>query len=77
MKSGEENLFIRLPIVMISTILAISIFNESIVSFGYILIVMLLMIDLVSLSASKDRSASLSFKLKWLLLPYLLLDVLL
>ena len=62
---------------MISTILAVAIFNESIISFGYILIVMFLMIDLVRLSASKDRSDSLSFKLKWLLLPYLLADVLL
>ena len=66
-----------MPLVMISIILAIAIFNESIIAFGYILIVMLLMIDLVRLSASKDGSASLIFKLKWILLPYLLLDVLL
>ena len=62
--------------MMISIILAIAIFNESIISFGYVLIVMLLMIDLFGLSKNKDYSDKLSFKLKWILLPYLLSDVL-
>ena len=75
-KACQENLFIRLPILVISFILAIAIFNESLISFGYVIIVMLLIIDLLGLSQSKECSDKLSFKLKWILLPYLLLDVL-
>ena len=62
---------------MVSLILAIAIFNESIISLGYLLIVMLLMIDLLGLSKSNDYYAQkLSFKLKWILMPYLILDAL-
>jgi len=44
----------RFPIIMISIILAVAIFNETVISFGYIVIVMALMRDL--LSKSKDYS---------------------
>ena len=63
----------RFPIIMISIILAVAIFNETVISFGYIVIVMALMRDL--LSKSNDYTQNISFKLKWILLPYLLLDV--
>ena len=75
-KSMEESIFIRLPIVVITVILTIAIFNESIISFGYIVIVMLLMTDLVRLSANNENSESFRKKLRWVLVPYLLLDVL-
>lgn len=75
-KSMEESIFIRLPIVVITVVLTIAIFNESIISFGYIVIVMLLMTDLVRLSANNENSESFRKKLRWVLVPYLLLDVL-
>lgn len=53
-KSCEESLYIRFPIVMVSLILAIAIFNESVVSLGYLLIDMILIIDLLSLTKSQD-----------------------
>ena len=74
--SCEESLYIRFPIVMVSLILAIAIFNETVISLGYLLIAMLLIIDLFGLSESDNYAKKLSFKLKWILLPYLLLDVL-
>lgn len=56
MRACEESLYIRFPIVMISIILSIAIFNESVISFGYVLIVMLLLIDLMRRPSDKEFS---------------------
>ena len=60
---------------MVSIILAISLFNESIISFGYVLIVMLILFDVISIHQRTDKSQRLAAKLKWILLPYLLIDL--
>ena len=60
---------------MISIILIAALFNESLISFGYVLIVMLLITDLYQLGIHKNYSDRLSFKLKWIILPYLLIDM--
>ena len=49
-KACQESLFIRLPILVVIFILAIALFNESVVSLGYVIIAMALMIDLIGLS---------------------------
>ena len=73
----QSVIFTIFPLLMIAFTLAVSIFNKSLLSFGYIIFVMFLIEDskyFFKEWASKER---LLFILEYMLLPYLLFDILL
>ena len=77
MKSWSENLFTTFPILLIAFTLAISIFNQSILSFGYIIFVLILVFDNINFFKRSDETNRLYYTLKYFMLPYLLIDILL
>ena len=77
MKSWSENLFTTFPILLIAFTLAISIFNQSILSFGYIIFVLILVLDNINFFKRSDETNRLYYTLKYFMLPYLLIDILL
>ena len=77
MKSWSENLFTTFPILLIAFTLAISIFNQSILSFGYILFVLVLVFDNLNFFKRSEETNRLYYTLKYFMLPYLLIDILL
>ena len=76
-KSWSETLYETFPIMLIAFTLAISIFNQSILSFGYIIFVMILVFDNIHFLKSDRGQDRLRNILKYFMLPYLLLDILL
>ena len=71
-------IFTFFPMLMISFTLAVSIFNQSLLSFGYMLFVMFLIEDSKNFFKTEEGGHKrLHFILKYLLLPYLLVDILL
>ena len=77
MKSWSENLFTTFPILLIAFTLAISIFNQSILSFGYIIFVLVLVLDNLNFFKRSEETNRLYYTLKYFMLPYLLIDILL
>lgn len=77
MKSWTETLYTTFPIMLIAFTLAISIFNQSILSFGYIVFVMVLTIDNIQFLKKRGDKDRLYTTLKYFMLPYLLIDILL
>jgi len=76
-KGWAVTLYTTFPILLVAFTLAISIFNRSVLSFGYIIFVMMLVYDNINFlkqRASQDRTYAI---LKYLMLPYLLFDILL
>lgn len=55
-KGWQESLFETFPIILIAFTLAISIFNQSILSFGYIIFVMILVFDSIKFLNKGKRS---------------------
>ena len=77
-KVWGEYIFTYFPMIMIAFTLAVSIFNQSLLSYGYMIFVMVLIEDSKSFFKTEEGGhARLHFILKYLLLPYLLLDILL
>lgn len=76
-KSWSETLYTTFPIVLIAFTLAISIFNQSILSFGYIIFVMILVFDNINFLKQRQGQDRLYLTLKYFMLPYLLIDILL
>lgn len=76
-KSWAETLYLTFPILLIAFTLAISIFNTSILSFGYIIFVMVLVFDNIRFLKHEQGQARMLCILKYCMLPYLLVDILL
>ena len=77
MKSWSHMLYETFPILLIAFTLAISIFNQSILSFGYIIFVMILVFDNIQFLKNTEGQDRLHKTLKYFMLPYLLIDILL
>ena len=77
-KVWGEYIFTYFPMIMIAFTLAVSIFNQSLLSFGYMIFVMILIEDSKYFFKTEEGGhIRLNFILKYLLLPYLLIDILL
>ena len=74
-KNWSETLYTTFPIMLIAFTLAISIFNQSILSFGYIIFVMVLVIDNIQFFKNRREKNRLYKTLKYFMLPYLLVDI--
>ena len=74
-KGWSATLYETFPILLIAFTLAISIFNQSILSFGYIIFVMILVFDNIQFLKKKDGQDRLHKTLKYGMLPYLLIDI--
>ena len=68
-------MFKTFPLYLISFTLAISIFNKSILSFGYIIFVMVIIANLTDFFESDAGSKRLYNTLNYFLMPYLLFDI--
>ncbi len=55
--------------------MAISIFNQSILSFGYIIFVMILLFDNIHFLKQREGQDRLYTILKYFMLPYLIFDI--
>ena len=75
-REWQENLFKTFPLYLITFTLAISIFNKSILSFGYIVFVMILINNIKNFYKRWDVNDELYYILNYLLMPYLLFDIL-
>ena len=69
--------FAIFPMLMIAFTLAVSIFNKSLLSFGYIIFVMFLIEDSKYFFKKWQSKERLLRILEYMLLPYLLFDILL
>ena len=86
-KAWSETIYTTFPILLIAFTLAISIFNTSILSFGYIVFVTILVFDNIGFmqkddhvvvdDGEKEPKVTLYWILKYFMLPYLLIDILL
>lgn len=74
-KSWTETIYTTFPILLIAFTLAISIFNQSILSFGYIIFVMVLVVDNIKFLKDIQDKNRLETTLKYFMLPYLLVDI--
>ena len=71
----QSTIFTIFPLLMIAFTLAVSIFNKSLLSFGYIFFVMFLIEDSKYFFKKWESKKRLLFILQRLLLPYLLFDI--
>lgn len=74
-KGWSEALYTTFPIILIAFTLAISIFNQSILSFGYIIFVMILVFDNINFLKQREGQDRMYTILKFFMLPYLLVDI--
>lgn len=76
MTDGIQNFFFTYyHLFMIAFLLAVSIFNGSLFSFGYFLASMILIYDQKNLLVEYESRERMQRLLKYYLLPYLLLDI--
>ena len=76
-KAWSSAIFTIFPLLMIAFTLSVSIFNKSLLSFGYIIFVMFLIEDSKYFFKNWQSKERLLFILENMLLPYLLFDILL
>ena len=74
---SERAIFTISPMIMIAITLSVSVFNKSLLSFGYIIFVMFMIEDSKYFFQNWKSKERLLFMLERMLLPYLLFDILL